>query len=55
MLANVDCSVCFLLIVLADVIVALTVVVLSIIEEVLKECRRLALAVAVLSVVDEVL
>ena len=38
---NVDCSVGVLSIVLEDVGVALTIVVLSIIEEVLKECRRL--------------
>ena len=55
MLANIDCSVGVLLIFLADVGVALTVVVLLIIEEVLKECRSLAPAVAVLSVVEEVL
>ena len=55
MSANVDCSVGVLSIVLADVGVALTVVVLSIIDEVVKECRRLVSAVAVLSVVEEVL
>ena len=38
MSANVDCSVGVLSIVLADVGIALTVVVLSIVEEVLKEC-----------------
>ena len=39
--ANVDCSVGVLSIVLADVGVASTVVVLSVVEEILKECRRL--------------
>ena len=41
MSANVDCSVGILSIVLADVGVTLTVVVLSVVEEVLKECRCL--------------
>ena len=41
MSANFDCSVGVLSIVLADVGVASTVVVLSVVEEVLKECWRL--------------
>ena len=41
MSANVDCSVGVLSIVLTDVGVALTVVVLSVVEEVLKECWSL--------------